>query len=278
LLRLTSSPMVFAFVLVTILTSSQGGDHKGKEDQLIADMKFVRIPKGTFWMSQDYKNAQKKVEIKEDFELAAYTVTQEQWQQVMGENPSKFSRKRGGKDAVKDISDADLKKFPVEMVSWDDAQKFLSKLNEREKGKGWVYRLPTEAEWEYACRNAASSKEDCSFDFYFEKGRNDLSSKEANFNGELPAGNGVKGPKLDRPTKVGSYAANKLGLFDMHGNVWQWCEDRWDDKGPERVFRGGCYGEDGEDCRAANRNGCAPGSYFHGLGLRVARALSGSKQ
>jgi formylglycine-generating enzyme required for sulfatase activity len=161
MLRLVRSLTLVAFVLVPALplVGSQGGG-KDKEDALIAGMKFVKVPKGTFWMSKDGKNAQVQVEIKEAFELAAYTVTQEQWETVMGNNPSWFSRQGGGKDKVKDIADADLKRFPVEQVSWNDVQEFLKKLNEREKGKGWLYRLPSEAEWEYACRNAATTKEE----------------------------------------------------------------------------------------------------------------------
>src|ERR1700682_2817432 len=130
MLRLIRSLAVAAFVLVPALplVASQGGG-KDKEDPLLAGMKFVKVPKGTFWMSKDGKNAQVQVEIKEDFELAAYTVTQEQWQAVMGNNPSFFSRNGKGKDAVKDISDADLKLFPVQSVSWNDVQDFLKKLN-----------------------------------------------------------------------------------------------------------------------------------------------------
>jgi formylglycine-generating enzyme required for sulfatase activity len=96
-------------------------------------------------------------QIRRDFELTAYPVTQEQWQAVMGNNPSHFSRQGKGNDQVKEIAEADLKCFPVEMVSWDDIQEFLKKLNEREKGNGWLYRLPNRAEWEYACRNAVTN-------------------------------------------------------------------------------------------------------------------------
>ena len=94
-----------------------------------------------------------------------------------------------------------------------------------------MYRLPSEAEWEYACRGGATSEEECSYHFYFAKPTNDLSSKQANFNGNYPFGKADKGPYLGRTTKVGSYAPNKLGLYDMHGNVWQWCEDLYDPKG-----------------------------------------------
>src|SRR5207237_39225 len=161
---------------------------------LIAAMKFVKVPKGTFWMGWDSIGKERKqVEIKEDFELAAYTVTQEQWETVMGNNPSWFQRKGGGANAVKDVSDAELKRFPVESVGWKDCQVFSKKLNEQQKGKGWLYRLPTEEEWEYACRNACTTKEECSFDFYFDKPSNDLSSKQANFRGDSPAGKAEKG-------------------------------------------------------------------------------------
>src|SRR5262249_14361976 len=150
----------------------------------------------TFWMSKDGKNAQRQVTIKRAFQMAVYLVTQEQWQAVTGNNPSWFSRSGGGKAQVKDIPEDDLKQFPVESVSWNEAQEFLGKLNASQKKSGWLYRLPTEAEWEYACRGAATSKADCSFDFYFDRPTNDLSSTQANFHGDHPAGNAPKGPYL----------------------------------------------------------------------------------
>jgi serine/threonine protein kinase/formylglycine-generating enzyme required for sulfatase activity len=247
------------------------------EDPLIAGMKFVRVPKGTFWMSRDGKNAQVQVTIGADFELAAYTVTQEQWQTVMGTNPSEFSRQGGYKDKVKDITDADLNHFPVEKVSWDDGQEFIKKLNAQQKGRGWAYRLPSEAEWEYACRGAATSKEECSYDFYLDKPTNDLSSKQANFDGNQPAGRAEEGPHLGRPTKVGSYPPNKLGLYDMHGNVKQWCADLYNG-GPGRVVRGGFWYCPGQRCHAANRGGGrAPFEQHDFIGLRVARVPSSAK-
>jgi formylglycine-generating enzyme required for sulfatase activity len=159
-------------------------------------------------------------------------------------------------------------------VSWDEVQVFVKKLNEREQGKGWTYRLPKEAEWEYACRGGATTKEECSFDFYFVKGTNDLSSKEANFQGEFPAGKGAKGQFLGRPTKVGSYVSNKLGLYDMHGNVGQWCEDLYDNTASYRVVRGGSWGYDAGGCRAANRGGGTPGNRYYDFGFRLARVPS----
>src|SRR5207245_8165120 len=136
------------------------------------------------------------------------------WETLMGDNPSEFSRAGKRKDEVKDIKDEHLKQFPVESVSWNDAQKFITKLNEQEKGKGWLYRLPTEAEWEYACRGGATSEEECSYHFYFTQPTNDLSSEQANLHAP-------KGKYLNRTTRVGEYLPKKMGLCDMQGNVWQ---------------------------------------------------------
>src|SRR5260370_387017 len=103
-------------------------------------------------------------------------------------------------------------------------------------GSGRFYRLPTEAEWEHVCRGGATSEADCSFDFYCDKPTNDLSSEQANFDGNDPYGRGPKGQCLDRPTKVGSYMPNCLGAYDMHGNVWQWCADLGEPSGRIQYF------------------------------------------
>ncbi len=260
-----------------IITAAAELPKRPADTGIIAEMKFKHIAKGTFWMGWDSEKKQsKQVPIERDFELAAYCVTQAQWEKVMGNNPSYFSRHGQGKDSVKEITEADLARFPVENVSWQDVQAFIKKVNAQEAGKGWTYRLPKEVEWEYACRNAATSKEECSFDFYFEIGSNDLSSTQANFNGEYPARNGAKGPHLGRPAKVGSYAANKLGLYDMHGNVSQWCEDLYDNTGADRVIRGGSWDlGGGRICRAADRAGFAPSIRVSVLGFRLARVRAG---
>lgn len=243
-------------------------------------MKFVSLPKGTFYMGWNgEKGSAKKTEIKKDFEIAVYTVTQGQWQEIMGKNPSMFSRDGDGKGKVKDIKDEDLKQFPVEGVPWNDAQEFIKKLNEKEKGKGWTYRLPTEAEWEYACRGGATSEEECSYHFYFEKPTNDLSSKDANFSGWYPDGKADKGPYLGCTTKVGSYAPNKLGLYDMHGNVSQWCSDLYKPGSPDRVLRGGCWTSSGVDCRSASRSANFPIYWTLCNGIRLAAVPEvGAKQ
>jgi formylglycine-generating enzyme required for sulfatase activity len=238
------------------------------------EMKFVPLPKATFYMGWNGRpGSAKETEIKEGFEIAVHDVTQEQWAKVMGKNPSCFSRDGDGKDKVKDIKDEELKLFPVETVSWEDAQEFIRKLNEKEAKGGYVYRLPTEAEWEYACRGGATSEEECSFHFYFDKPTNDLSSKQANFNGGFPGPKAPNPAYLGRPTRVGSYAPNKLGLYDMHGNVWQWCDDLFDPKGGSvRVIRGGGWNSLGSRrCRAALRSGYGPTFRGANLGFRLVR-------
>jgi len=240
-------------------------------------MTFAPLKKGTTYLGWDgNKGSAKKTEIKEDFEIAAHAVTQGQWQAVMGNNPSGFSRRGSSQGSVSGISEEELKLFPVESVSWDDCQEFIKKLNEKERGSGWVYRLPTEAEWEYSCRGGATSEADGSYHFYFEKPTNDISSSQANFNGNYPFGKGEKGSFLGRPTRVGSYPANKLGLCDMHGNVWQWCSDLYNPKdgSSHRVFRGGNWRDASGYCRAANRSAYAPSLRISLLGLRLARVPS----
>jgi formylglycine-generating enzyme required for sulfatase activity len=235
---------------------------------------FARLPKGAFYMgwggAQDPTKITEgvKTEIPEDFEIAVHDVTQGQWQAVMGEKPSNFSRFGTGRNAVKALSDEELKLLPVENVSWDDAQEFIRKLNEKEAGRGYSYRLPTEAEWEYACRGGATSLEECSHHFYLDRPTDDLSSEQANFNGGYPFGKAPKGPYLGRPTRVGAYLPNKLGLCDMHGNVGQWTNTA---EGWVRVFRGGCWSSDGAICQAADRGRGTPTARNGLLGFRLAR-------
>jgi formylglycine-generating enzyme required for sulfatase activity len=228
-------------------------------------MEFVIVPKGKSWLGGGKdKLGDQEVEIPADFYLGKYEVTQEEWEKVMGENSSWFSRTGARNDAVKDISDADLKRFPVEHVSWDQCQIFVAKLNRLEKEASWVYRLPKEAEWEYACRGGPmADKLESAFDFYFAKPTNNLLPEQANFN------NG-----LNRPSKVGSYPPNRLGLYDMHGNVSEWCEDRYDTRTPDRLVRGGSWSPNAVDCRAARRYFITPSSWYYDLGLRLARVPS----
>jgi formylglycine-generating enzyme required for sulfatase activity len=217
------------------------------------------------------KGSARKTAIKEDFEIAVHDVTQGQWETVMGNNRSSASRKGTSRGKVLDISDEELKLFPVESASWDDAQEFIKKLNEKEHGRGYLYRLPTEVEWEYASRGGATSEAECSFHFYFDRPTNDLSSEQANFNGNYPFGKAPKGKYLQRPTRVGAYPPNKLGLCDMHGNVCQWCADLNDPGGLRRVNRGGSWLSTGLSCQAGHRNSSEPTTRYINQGFRLVR-------
>src|SRR5262249_53242193 len=146
-----------------------------------------------------------------------------------------------------------------------------------EKAAGRLYRLPTEAQWEYACRGGAA----CFAPFHF---GNSLCSTQANFDGDYPLGEAVKGPYLERLCPVGSYRANAFGVFDLHGNVWEWCLDWYegnyyknspkkDPQGPEsgdgHVLRGGSWSDFGFNCRSAFRNFDAAGVRYYNIGFRV---------
>jgi formylglycine-generating enzyme required for sulfatase activity len=225
-------------------------------------MKFVWIPPGTFMMGSPGSEKgrgddehHRKLTIRKGFYMSAHLVTQEQWQAVLGENPSEFKGE---------------KNLPVDSVSWNDCQEFLKKLKGKDKK---AYRLPTEAEWEYACRSGTTTP------FHFGA---TLSTDKANYNGNFVYGKGVKGIHREKTTPVGSFPANAWGLHDMHGNLWQWCND-WhggysakdltDPQGPksgkERILRGGSWGSHPVYCRAANRNFADPSSRTEYYGLRV---------
>ena len=182
-------------------------------------LEMVLVPAGKFKMGSDRRKAetQNEVTITKPFYMGKYEVTQEEWQAVMGKNPS--IRTKGAR-------------LPVADVSWNDCQEFIKKLNANTKGG---YRLPTEAEWEYACRAGTTTA--------YSFGDN-ITPKEANYSDS----------KIDKPVAVGSYQPNAFGLYDMHGNVWEWCEDWYGDyptgavidpKGPamgeKRVLRGGSF-------------------------------------
>jgi len=223
-------------------------------------------------LNRDTDETQHKVILTEGFYLGVYEVTQEEYQHVMGTNPSWFSSTGSGKQAVAGL---DTRRFPVEQVSWHDAVEFCRKLSARD---GKTYRLPTEAEWEYACRAGTTTP------FHFGTSCN---GREANCNGELPYGTSVTGPYLGHTTSVGKYLPNAWGLYDMHGNVWEWCSDWFGDypagtvtnpTGPSqgalsRVARGGSWSHDPRGCRSAFR-WRPPGYRFSSLGFRVVFVLS----
>ena len=230
-------------------------------------MTLVFVARGTFWTRT--RGSREQLTMPYDFFIGKYLVTQEEWQRLMGSNPSYFSRTGGGAPEVKGCSDAELKLFPVECVSWDDVQEFLNRLNGRDKKSGLMYRLPTEAEWEYACRGGVTCQDEFIFDFYFSQPDKDLSAEQANFNGNYPAGNATKGKYLQRTTKVGSYPPNRLGICDMHGNVWEWCDDYYQVGFSPRALRGGCWDRDGTLCRVSARRSCEPSKRENNVGFRI---------
>ena len=225
-------------------------------------MKFAWIPPGTFMMGSTNKEKgrgddeiHRKVTLTRGFYMGIHTVTQEQWQAVMGSNPSSFMGE---------------KNLPVEQVSWLDCQEFCKKLSAKDKK---AYRLPTEAEWEYACRAGTATP------YHFGA---TLATNQANYNGDFVDGNSKKGINREKTVPGGSFPANAWGLFDMHGNVWQWCQD-WhgsygraettDPQGPKtgtnRILRGGSWGSHPIFCRSANRNFSAPDQRTEFYGFRV---------
>jgi formylglycine-generating enzyme required for sulfatase activity len=250
------------------------GSTKAEQDEVVESVSEGSRKNVRDWVTEE--RPRRDVEITRPFYLGVYTVTQKQYKEVMGENPSWFSAGGGGKDKVKDLDTDD---FPVERVSWEDAKKFCEKLSqfEKERRAKRTYRLPTEAEWEYSCRGGPSSNP-----FHFGKS---LASTQANFYGHHPYGGAKKGPYLERTCKVGSYDPNKFGLYDMHGNVCQWCSDWYDkdyykdsptkdpkgpDSGTARVLRGGSWDFSGWACRAAYRGRLEPGGRVGNLGFRLA--------
>jgi uncharacterized protein (TIGR02996 family) len=251
-------------------------------------MRLAHIPPGAYIMGsppqeagrEENEGPRHEVRIKRPFYLGVFPVTQGEYKEVTGKGPSHFSASGDGKDKVKGL---DTSRFPVEWVTHTEAVRFCARLSARAKEKraGRVYRLPTEAEWEYACRGGAAVVQP----FHF---GDSLSPRHANFNGERPY-KAKKGPHLDRPSPVGSYPPNAFGLYDMHGNVWEWCADwfRQDyyarcpmvdptgpQRGTERVMRGGSFHYGADCCRSAYRGSNAPSYRDIIIGFRVAMTLT----
>jgi formylglycine-generating enzyme required for sulfatase activity len=195
--------------------------------------------------------------------MAKFPVTQEQWQSLMGNNPS-TTVVPTHKEGITDTS-----RFPVDTVSWDDCHDFLKKLKASVKvpeamGQG-KFVLPSENEWEYAARGGKGNKQA----FYFGKV---LKGDMANCDGTYPFGTVTKGPYLGSTTEVGSYeklAPHPWGLCDMHGNVHQWCDDLYTKGEVARVVRGGSWNSWAVFCRSAFHDGVGPGTRRFWLGFRV---------
>jgi formylglycine-generating enzyme required for sulfatase activity len=190
-----------------------------------------------------YKNEDQHEEtIEKDFYIGRYEVTQEQYEAIIGAN--EVSRFKG-------------KKLPVDSLSWDGAKEFCKKLS---KKTGKQFRLPLEKEWEYACRAGTKTP------FHFD---DELNGTLANCDGNYPYGTVVTGKSLGKTTEVGSYPANPWGLHDMHGNVFEWCEDLYSSEGTSRVLRGGSWGSDPVRCRASYRGGLVPSTRLGSIGFRL---------
>ncbi|MHC5735972.1 SUMF1/EgtB/PvdO family nonheme iron enzyme [Nostoc sp.] len=209
---------------------------------------MVQIPGGTFMMGSPEGEAERDKDESPQhqvkvpgFFMGKYEITQAQYQAIMDNNPSKFKGE----------------KRPVEQVSWDDAVEFCKKLSQK---RGKTYRLPSEAEWEYACRAGTKTP------FYFGE---TITTDLVNYNGRYPYGSAPKGEYREQTTDVGKFPPNFFGLYDMHGNVWEWCQDEYHDNyqgAPKdgspwltgkdnnmKLLRGGSWIYGATDCRSALR-------------------------
>ncbi len=218
-------------------------------------MQLKVIPAGTFTMGEGDDAHQ--VTLTKPFRIGVHEVTQEQYERVMGSNPSHFKDPQN----------------PVERVSWVDAVKFCEKLSAspEEKAAGRVYRLPSEAEWEYACRAGTTT----TYSF-------------GNDEGALGDYAWYNASSTNKTHLVGEKRENPWGLYDMHGNVWEWCQDWYgnyrmgavtDPTGPNsgsaRVDRGGSWNDLAENCRSASRSHASPSYRNLYIGFRVVCVPSG---
>jgi len=264
-----SSMVIFGMIPLDCQVRAQ----PAKEITNSIGMKLVLIPKGTFMMGAPesekgrYENeTQHEVTISKDYYLGVYEVTQAQYEKVIGRNPSHFQ----GEGIEGSNSN-----HPVEEVSWWDAVEFCKKLSDlpEEKKAGRVYHLPTEAEWEYACR--AGSKTAYSF------GESSKSLGDYAWFGDN---------SNDQTHPIGKKKSNAWGLYDMHGNVWEWCSDWYGEypngavsdpvgprprKGSHRVIRGGSWCHEAAYCRSAYRYRYVPQDRDDLFGFRVALRPSG---
>jgi formylglycine-generating enzyme required for sulfatase activity len=217
------------------------------DGELITSIEFCHVPAGIFRMGR-LRNFH-RVTISRDFYLGKYPVTQAQWEAVMEDNPSHFKGAR----------------WPVENVSWEDCQQFIKKLN-YQTGKD-LYRLPTEAEWEYACRAGSITAYSFGDD---KKHLGEYGWHSTNSGGEIHP--------------VGQKIPNPWGFYDMYGNVWEWCKDWYapyprslvtDPEGPpsgsDRVLRGGCWFDAALRCRSGFRSFFSPDFHSSFFGFRLAR-------
>ncbi|MEE4363366.1 MAG: formylglycine-generating enzyme family protein [Desulfotignum sp.] len=257
------------FFCLICTTQAAAIEEKQITNQL--DMTFIRVEPGTFLMgspaTEEHRTSnetQHQVHIKKSFYLQQKEVTLEQWQAVMGK--SWFIRREGSDQT------------PVTRVSFYDVQKFIRKLNKTGRAQ---YRLPSEAEWEYACRAGTTTAYswgndiDCSRAMYANNPKKLCDCCAYYRSAGLP---------VNGPAPVGSFAPNPWGFYDMHGNVWEWCADAYTDdirtpgvntydlfSSRPRVRRGGSWYKYGQFLRSANRTYAHPGARFQTTGFRLVR-------
>ncbi|MCY7385051.1 MAG: formylglycine-generating enzyme family protein [Microcoleus sp. CAN_BIN18] len=239
-------------------------------------LEMVYIPKGNFKMGapaseaerHDSQKPQHQVTIK-PFLLGKYPITQAQWAAVANSPKIQY-------DLNPDPSDFKGKNLPVESVSWNDAVEFCARLSQKTRSS---YRLPSEAEWEYACRAGTTTP------FHF---GDTVTPDLVNYDGNNPYGSAPKGIYRGKTTVVGSFPPNSFGLYDMHGNIWEWCQDvghnnyngaptdgsAWESGGDSknRVRRGGSWYGNAVNCRSAYRLRSSVDYRSRFIGFRVARA------
>jgi formylglycine-generating enzyme len=246
---------------------------KAGDEVTVADIRLCWCPAGKFIMGCPPTEPERRpgedqvaVTLTKGFWMAKFETTQGQWKQVMGKLPAPPTAELP--------EDDDL---PVGNVNFSDVEQFCQKLTELGRKSGelprdWEFRLPTEAQWEYACRAGTTNAT-----AFGDK----LSSTQANFKGK-PYNGAEPGPSLGRAAKVGSYPANGWGLHDMHGNTFEWCRDWYHPKLPggvdpdlylaaatSRVRRGGCWADEGWPCRSAFRLRFEPERRYDHIGFRV---------
>jgi len=273
---------LFDFATFVMLCACGFAAADGAEPRVVKNslgMEFVAITDGDFLMGSDDgdpmgeadERPPHRVRITRPFLLGVCEVSQHEFAMVMGANPSWFAATGGGRH---DVAGIDTSRFPVDMITWLEADEFCRRLSAlpAEKAAGRRYRLPTEAEWEYAARAGATTKS---------AGGARLEPAEANVAFEISTRNSGS-PRRTRPVDAGTPDA--LGLRNMHGNVWEWCADRYDAtyyersptddppgpaEGTGRVVRGGDYRSPPEFARSTNRDFTRESRRDQGNGLRV---------
>jgi len=246
----------FSFEVIKVNLQGKETDRRCHEAEFFTEnlgrgvvLEMVYIPGGSFLMGSPEDEAERESDESpqhevtlQPFLMSKYPITQNQYQAIMGNNPSNF---KGGSR-------------PVENVSWDNATEFCQNLSEK---TGKIYRLPSESQWEYACRAGTTTP------FHFGE---TITSELLNYDGNYPYGNAPKGKYRQETTDVGSFPPNAFGLYDMHGNVWEWCQDvyhdnyngaptdgsAWESKvdSMERLLRGGCWCSFSWYCRSGFRD------------------------